>query len=79
MLLFPINVCLVTQLCPTLSDPMDSSLPGSSIMGLSKQEYFSGLPFPAPGDPRDPGTESMSHALQADSLPSEPSGKPSSN
>ena len=51
---------------------MKSSLPVSSIMGLSKQEYFSGLSFPAPGDLPDPGTESMSHALQADSSSFEP-------
>ena len=45
-------------------------------MGFSKQEYWSGLPFPSPGDLPDPGIESRSPALQADGLPSEPSGKP---
>ena len=45
-------------------------------MELSRQEYWSGLPFPCPGDLPHPGTEPMSPALQADSLPSEPSGKP---
>ena len=35
----------VTQSCPTLSDPMDCSLLGSSVMGFSRQEYWSGLPF----------------------------------
>ena len=38
----------VTQSCPTLSDPMDCSLPGSSSMGFSRQEYWSGLPLPSP-------------------------------
>ena len=38
----------VTQLCPTPSDPMDCSLPGSSIHGFSRQEYWSGLPLPSP-------------------------------
>ena len=38
----------VTQSRPTLSNPMDCSLPGSSIHGLSRQEYWSGLPFPSP-------------------------------
>ena len=38
----------VVQLCPTPRDPMDCSLPGSSIMGFSKQEYWSGLPLPSP-------------------------------
>ena len=34
--------------CPTLSDPMDRSLPGSSVHGFSRQEYCSGLPLPFP-------------------------------
>ena len=45
-------------------------------MGLSRQEYWSGLPFPSPEDLPDPGIEPRSPALQADSLPSEPPGKP---
>ena len=44
-------------------------------MGFSRQEYWSGLPFPSPGDPPNPGIESGSPALQADTLPSEPPGK----
>ena len=44
-------------------------------MGFSRQEYWSGLPFPSPGDLPDPRIKPGSHALQADSLPSEPSGK----
>ena len=40
-------------------------------MGFSRQEYWSGLPFPSPGDPPDPGTEAGSPALQAESLPTE--------
>ena len=44
-------------------------------MGFSRQEYWSGLPLPPPGDLPDPGTESRSPSLQADSLPSEPPGK----
>ena len=42
---------------------------------FSRQESWSGLPFPSPGDLPDPGTELGSPALQADSLPSEPPGK----
>ena len=38
----------VAQLSPTLSDPMDCSPPGSSIHGLSRQEYWSGVPLPSP-------------------------------
>ena len=45
-------------------------------MGFSRQEYWSGLPFPSPGDLPNPGIEPRSPALQADALPSEPPGKP---
>ena len=66
----------VTQSCPTLSDPMDCSPPGSSTMGFSRQEYWSGSPLPSPGDLPDPGIEPRSPSLQADALTSEPPGKP---
>ena len=45
-------------------------------MGFSRQEYWSGLPFPSPGDLPDPGIEPGSPALEADTLISEPPGKP---
>ena len=45
-------------------------------MGFPRQEYWSGLPFSSPGDFPDPGIELRSPSLQADSLPSEPTGKP---
>ena len=45
-------------------------------MGFSRQEYWSGLPFPSPGDLPDPGIETGSPALEADALTSEPPGKP---
>ena len=38
----------VAQSCPTLHDPMDCSLLGSSSMGFSRQEYWSGVPLPSP-------------------------------
>ena len=44
-------------------------------MKFSRQEYWSGLPFPSPGDLLDPAIERRSLTLQADSLPSEPPGK----
>ena len=44
-------------------------------MEFSKQEYWSGLPFPSPGDLPKPGMEPGSSTLQADALPSEPPGK----
>ena len=40
-------------------------------MGFPRQEYWSGLPFPSPGDPPDPGLKLKSSAFQADSLPTE--------
>ena len=46
-------------------------------MGFSRQEYWSGLPFPSPEDLPDPGIEPKSPTLQEDSLPSEPPGTPS--
>ena len=52
------------QLCPTLV----AHQPPLS-MGISRQEYWSGLPLPPPGDLPDPGIKPMSPALQADSLP----------
>ena len=66
----------VCQLCLTLCDLMDCSPPGSSIHGLSRQEYWSVLPFPSPGDLPDPGIKPRSPALEADALTSEPPRKP---
>ena len=48
-------------------------------LGFSRKEYWSGLPFPFPGNLPDPGIEPGSPALQAGSLPSEPPGKPTLN
>ena len=45
-------------------------------IGFSRQVYWSGLPFPTPGDLPDPGIKPKSSELQADSLPSDPPGKP---
>ena len=44
-------------------------------MGFSRQEHWSGLPFPSPGDLPDPGMEPGSPVFQADALTSEPPGK----
>ena len=60
---------LITQSCLTLCDPMDCQTPLS--MEFSRQEYWSGLPCPSPGDPPGPEIEPGSPALQADSLPFE--------
>ena len=72
--------CMCVQSCLTLWDPMDRSTQGSSVHGiLQAQEYWSGLPFPPPGDLPDSGiepTSPVSPALQADSLPLSHVGSP---
>ena len=69
--------CSVAQLCPTLSYPVDCSPSGSSIE-FSRQEYWSELPFPSPGDPPNPEIEPMSLALAGRFLNTASSGKPQS-
>ena len=54
---------------------MDCSLQALPSMGFSRQEYWSGLPLPSPGDLPNPGIEPGSPALQADALLSEAAGK----
>ena len=68
---------LLTQSCPTLVTPWTVAFQATLSMEFSRQEYRSGLPFPSPGDLSNPGIEPGSPTLQADSLPSEPPGKPS--
>ena len=65
----------VAQLCLTLCGSMDCSPPDSS-MEFSRQEYWSGLPLPSPGNLPDPGIEPRSPVMQADALLSETPGKP---
>ena len=55
---------------------MDCSLPDPPSIGFSRQEYWSGLPFPYPGDVPNPGIKPGSPAFQANALTSEPPGKP---
>ena len=69
------NVVLVAQSCLFVT-PWTVARQVPLSMGFSRQEHWSGLPFPSPGDLPDPGVEPRSPALQADSLPSELSGKP---
>ena len=59
---------LVAKLCPTLATPWLVACQAPLSMGFSRQEYWSGLPFPSPGDLPDPGIEPRSPALQPDSL-----------
>ena len=67
---FPFNKPLITFI---LHNVKILSHQASLSMGFSRQEYWSGLPFPSPGGLPDPGIEPT---LQADALPSEPPGKP---
>ena len=62
----------VAQLCVWLFVTHQASW----SMGFSRQEYWSGLPFPPPGGPPDPGIKPMLPASQVDSLPRSPPGKP---
>ena len=62
---------LVTQSCLTLCNPMDYSLPGSSVHGILQAGILEWVPFPSPGDLPDPGIKPMSPALKEDVLPSE--------
>ena len=62
---------LVAKLCPTLATPWAITCQAPLFMGFSRQEYWSGLPFPSPGNLPNPGIKPGSPALQADSLPTE--------
>ena len=65
------------QSCLTLHDPRDCSPPDSSVCEILQARYYSGLPFPSPGDLPDPGIEPPSPAMQANSLPLSHLGSPS--
>ena len=82
---FPIEICCKSKVKSENvghSVVSDSATPWTVAcwaplsMEFSRQEYWSGMPFPSPGDLLNPGIELGSPALQADSLPSEPPGKP---
>ena len=63
---------LVAKLYPTLTTPWTvASVQAPLSMGFSRQEYWSGLPIPSPGDIPNPGVEPLSLALKADSLSAE--------
>ena len=81
MLLFPLPqafcVCLVAQSCPSLCNPMDCIVHQPPLsMGFSRQEYWSGSPFPSPGDLPNPGIKPRSPALVGEFFTIEPPGKP---
>ena len=60
-----ILLLLVTKSCPTLCDPMDCRLLGSSVTGLSRHEHWSELPFPPPEDLPNPEIKPTSPACPA--------------
>ena len=66
----------VAQSCPTLCDPWTVAHQAPPSMGFYRQEYWSGVPLPSPGDLPDPGIKPRSPTLQADALTSAPPGKP---
>ena len=67
----------VSRSCPTLFEiPWTVAYQAPQSMEFSRQEYWSQLPFPSPGDLPNPGIEPRSPVPQADALPSEPPGKP---
>ena len=68
------NVKVKSLSCVRLfATPWTAAKQAPPSMGFSRQEYWSGLPFPSPGDLPKPGIKSRSPALQTDALPSEPS------
>ena len=72
------HVCMLSRF-GLFATPWTVTYQAPLSMGFSRQEYWSGLPFPSPRDLPDPGIESESPALQADALTSEPPGKPKGN
>ena len=68
--------CLLTQSCLTLSNPMDCSLPGSSVQGFPRQEHWSVLPHPSLRDLPDPGIEPVSPVLASGFLTTDHKGSP---
>ena len=67
---------LVAQSCPILCNPWTVACQAPLSMEFSRQEYWNGQPFTSPGYLPNPGIKARSPALQADSLPAEPQGKP---
>ena len=67
---------IVAQSCPTICDLWTVAHQAPPSMGFSRQEYWSGVPFPSPGDLHNPGIKPRSPTSQADTLTSAPPGKP---
>ena len=69
------GVCVSHSVVSDSATPQTVAPQAPLCMGFSRQQYWTGLPFPPPGDLTHPGIEPRSPALQADSLPSEPPGE----
>ena len=67
---------LVAKLCPTLATLWTVARQAPLSMGFSRQEHWSGLPFPSPGDLSDPGTEPAFPALAGGFFTAQAPGKP---
>ena len=67
----------VTSIMSSSLQLYDCNLSGSSVYGILQEEYWSGLPFPSPGDLSNPGIEPGSPGLAGDSLPLAPTETPS--
>ena len=72
----PVSVCVCLVISNSIVTPWTVARQAPLSMEFSRQEYWSGLPFPPPGDLPNPGIEPGSPTLQVDSLASEPPGKP---
>ena len=70
---------LVTKSCPTLATPWTVAHQAPLSVGFSRQESWSGLPFPTPGDLPNPGIERASPTLAGQLFTPEPPGKPTVN
>ena len=69
-------LCLLTQLCLTLCDPMDCSPPGSSVHGIFQERILEWVAMPSSRGSSQPRDRAQVSALWVDALPSEPPGKP---
>ena len=67
-------MCVSSSVVSDSLQPLDCRSSGSSVHEFSRQEYWSGLPFPSPGDLPNPGMEPRSCTLPVEFLPSEPPG-----
>ena len=74
MIIYKCGVC--AQLYPTLCNPMDCIPQGFFVYGISRQDYWGGLPFPAPGDLPNPGIKRAPPALAGRLFTTEQTGKP---